>query len=52
MLCSHLIGSEGLFDSDGWVSPEDRFETGTGNSFRNIREELQADLAKAKVAFL
>lgn len=34
------------------VSPEDSFETSTGNSFRDIREELQADLAKAEVAFL
>lgn len=32
--------------------PEDNLETGTGNSFRNIREELQAELAEAEVTFL
>lgn len=38
-------------DLDG-DSPQDSFETGAGNSFRNIREELQAELAETEVAFL
>lgn len=33
------------------VSPEDSFETGAGNSFRNIRKELQAELAELEVGF-
>lgn len=44
-----VVGKKKTMDGD---SPKDRFETGTGNSFRNIREELQAELAKAEVAFL
>lgn len=45
-------------DLDGekpWMmddSPQDSFQTGTGHGFRNIGEELQAELAKAEVALL